>query len=470
MPFTLASFLFVFLPFTVLGYYVVNMLKNKTLNNIYIILASLTFYSLSGIKNTIYLILFSLLIFCMGQVIAKSKNYAPKKNKFILFVTTIVLIMVYYKYALLIFEMFQSINIELLVLSDVVVPLGMSFIMFEAISYLVDVYRGDAKAGSVIDVMLFFVFFPKVTSGPIVLWRDFSSQIVGRVMSVDLFFSGIEKIMIGYAKKSIIADSLGLTVANITSNNMNGIDSITAIVGMLCYFLQIYFDFSGYSDIAIGISRLFGFQFKENFNFPYTSLSIGEFWRRWHISLGTWFREYIYIPLGGNRKYVYANLFIVFLITGIWHGSTFNFVLWGVLHGLLSMLERLVRNKEWYIKTPKFLKWTFTMSFVALTWIIFMLPSFTEALTFYKSMIGIPAGDIYLTYEYFFDVKTITIIVIAFVGAIIGKFSVVSKLKNWAENTKQGVAIKFVTYFIIFILAVLFMVNSLYSPFLYFQF
>lgn len=470
MPFTSGSFLFIFLPFLIIVYYFLNILKNEKLNNLYLILASLFFYSFSGLRNTLYLLLFTLIIFFAGHVIEKTKRYSVKKYNFILFVVVIILIMSYYKYSSIIFLMLKNINKSFFVFSDVVIPLGMSFIMFEAISYLVDVYKKDAKAGSLGEVILFFVFFPKITSGPIVLWKNFYNQILNRKVSVDLFFSGIEKIMIGFAKKSIIADTLGLTVDSITSNNINGIDFQSATLCTICYFLQIYFDFSGYSDIAIGISRLFGFRFEENFNLPYTSLSIGEFWRRWHISLGMWFRQYIYIPLGGNEKNIYFNLFVVFLITGIWHGSTFNFILWGLLHGILIIIERVIRNKMWYIKTPNFIKWMFTMFFVAMTWIIFMLPSLSDVIIFYKSMLGLPNGNIYLTYQYFLSVKILVIIIIAFLGATLSNLKIFEKLKEWMNSTKQGILIKFIIYFVLFVIAILFMINSSYSPFLYFQF
>ena len=342
--------------------------------------------------------------------------------------------------------------------------------MFEALSYLFDIYKGETERGSLVDVFLFFTFFPKVASGPIVLWKDFSSQIYNRKVSVDLFFSGMNRVMIGFAKKSIIADSLGTVVQSINENTQLGIDSPTAFLGALCYFLQIYYDFSGYSDIAIGISRIFGFDFKENFNYPYTSTSIGEFWRRWHISLGTWFREYIYIPLGGNRKHVYINLFVVFLITGIWHGSTFNFVIWGVAHGLLIMIERAFREKAWYKKIPALFKWMFTMVFVYLTWIIFMIPSLTQAIIYYKSMLGIPAGNIYFKFEYFINNKLILIIIIAIIGAFIGKWDKVELIKAWSRDTKTGLIFCQILYMMLFVLAILFMMNSSYSPFLYFQF
>ena len=466
MPFTSAGFLFFFLPITIIVYYLFNFIGKNQLNNLLLILFSLSFYMVSGLRTTIYLILFIIIIYFSGKILDYINTKSTKRSFFILSLLFVVLTLSYYKYITFILELFQS-GTGIL---SIVIPLGLSFIMFEAISYLVDIYKGDTKSGSLIDVFLFFTFFPKIASGPIVLWKDFSSQIYNRKVSVDLFFSGMNRVMIGFAKKSIIADSLGTVVQSINENTQLGIDSPTAFLGALCYFLQIYYDFSGYSDIAIGISRIFGFDFKENFNYPYTSTSIGEFWRGWHISLGTWFREYIYIPLGGNRKHVYINLFVVFLITGIWHGSTFNFVIWGVAHGLLIMIERAFREKVWYKKIPALFKWMFTMVFVYLTWIIFMIPSLTQAIIYYKSMLGIPAGNIYFTFEYFVNNKLILIIIVAIIGAFIGKWDKVELIKAWSRDTKTGLIFSQMLYMMLFVLAILFMMNSSYSPFLYFQF
>lgn len=466
MPFASAGFLFFFLPITIIVYYLFNFIGKNQLNNLLLILFSLSFYMVSGLRTTIYLILFIIIIYFSGKILSYINTKSTKRRFFILSLLFVVLTLSYYKYITFILELFQS-GTGIL---SIVIPLGLSFIMFEAISYLVDIYKGETERGSLIDVFLFFTFFPKVASGPIVLWKDFSSQIYNRKVSVDLFFSGMNRVMIGFAKKSIIADSLGTVVQSINENTQLGIDSPTAFLGALCYFLQIYYDFSGYSDIAIGISRIFGFDFKENFNYPYTSTSIGEFWRRWHISLGTWFREYIYIPLGGNRKHVYINLFVVFLITGIWHGSTFNFVIWGVAHGLLIMIERAFREKAWYKKIPALFKWMFTMIFVYLTWIIFMIPSLTQAIIYYKSMLGIPAGNIYFTFEYFVNSKLILIIIVAVIGAFIGKWDKVELIKTWSRDTKTGLVFSQILYMMLFVLAILFMMNSSYSPFLYFQF
>ena len=262
MPFTSAGFLFFFLPIVIIVYYLFNFIGKNQLNNLVLILFSLSFYMVSGLRTTIYLILFIIIIYFSGRILGYINAKSTKRSFFILSLLFVVLTLSYYKYITFILELFQS-GTGIL---SIVIPLGLSFIMFEAISYLVDIYKGETERGSLVDVFLFFTFFPKVASGPIVLWKDFSSQIYNRKVSVDLFFSGMNRVMIGFAKKSIIADSLGTVVQSINENTQLGIDSPTAFLGALCYFLQIYYDFSGYSDIAIGISRIFGFDFKENFN------------------------------------------------------------------------------------------------------------------------------------------------------------------------------------------------------------
>lgn len=464
MAFTTSHFIFAFLPLSVLIYYILNFFKNKSLLNIYLVIVSLGFYATSSIRSALYLVFFISIVYIIGYFLEKYKN----KNLFLLSLIFVILVLSYYKYASYVILLFNEIN--LFDTMTIFVPLGMSFIIFESISYLVDIYTGKQKRGNITETFLFFTFFPKITSGPIVLWRDFYLQIKTRFLSVDLFFSGLERIMIGVIKKCLIADNLGQVVFNITSSNSSGIDWQSAFLGALCYFLQLYYDFSGYSDIAIGISRLFGFNFKENFNYPYTSTSLGEFWRRWHVSLGTWFRTYIYIPLGGNRKNVYLNLFIVFLLTGMWHGSTLNFVLWGVLHGFVVMLERAVRDKSWYINIPSVIKWFVTMLVIYFTWIIFMLSTFDEVLIYFKSMIGIPNGNIYFTYEYYFNNKIVLIMVVGLIGAIIGKSRFIKMFTAKLNSTVSFLFLKEAVLVVFFILAILSMVSSSFTPFLYFQF
>ena len=238
-----------------------------------------------------------------------------------------------------------------------------------------------AKAGGFLDAALYMTFFPKIVSGPIVLWKDFSIELSARVFSEDRFVYGINRFIIGLGKKVLLADTFGSVVVNIQDQMYYGIDIPTAWGCTLLYFLQIYYDFSGYSDMAIGLSSMFGFKLKENFSFPYLSTSITEFWRRWHISLGTWFREYVYIPLGGNRKGFYrtlVNLFIVFLITGVWHGAGAGYLCWGIAHGICIVAERCVRDKKLYKMIPGVVKWAVTTLIVMLGWQVFHIAGMSE--------------------------------------------------------------------------------------------
>ena len=335
MSFSTLSFIYVFLPISCLVFYFVNKFF-KTKVNLYLLIISIAFYLWNDLKVGIYFIIACTIVYLLGTLISKHKN---KKLLFIC-ILFLVLILLSYKYldiGIRIVNKVLNKELDALYLS---MPLGLSFAVFESISYLFDLYNGK-KNGNYIDVMLFLLFFPKIAQGPIVTWNRFSSLLDKRESNIDKTIKGIEKIIVGLAKKVIIADVLGTLVSSVIAA-YTSVDSITLIGTALCYMIEIYFDFSGYSDIAIGISKIFGFDFDENFNYPYLSKSIGEFWNRWHISLGNFFKHYIYIPLGGNKKHVYLNLFIVFLVSGIWHGNGVGYIIWGIIVGLCVCLERYI--------------------------------------------------------------------------------------------------------------------------------
>ena len=281
-------------------------------------------------------------------------------------------------------------------------------------------------------------------------------------------------IAIGCAKKVILADPFGALAAEIQTQSAVGIDIPTAWGCAFIYMLQIYYDFSGYSDIAIGLSSMMGFDVKKNFDFPYVSLSISEFWRRWHISLGTWFREYVYIPLGGNRKgflKTLRNLFIVFLLTGIWHGAGLGYLLWGIMHGVCVVLERCVRNKRSYQKVPAVLKWAATMFIVFLGWQTFRLPDTTQLIEFFKVMFGMTRFDmITFTWEYYFTVRVWVMIIVGCLGATVLSFKFFVDLKEKINQNKVLYTIQEAGVLVLMILSVLYIVNSTYSPFIYFQY
>lgn len=469
MGFTSETFLFAFLPLSIIVQLIVGYkLNNTRLSNLLLIGMSIVFYAWAGMKALLFFIICSVLVYLMGKAICAGEKSA--KVRLILSVGILVAILAYFKYISFVIAELSSVVPWQISVGDIIAPAGISFIVFESISYLIDIYRDDAKPGTFLDELLFLSLFPKILSGPIVQWKDFRPQIKDRSLSRDDISAGIDRIIIGFAKKAIIADTLGAQKMLIDSAS-GGIDCPTAWLCALLYFFQIYYDFSGYSDIAIGLCRIFGFDIKENFNFPYISKSVSEFWRRWHISLGSWFREYVYIPLGGNRKgNVYLNLFVVFLLTGIWHGANWTFMAWGILNGIFVVLERYFRDKNWYAKTPGIIKWLFTTTVIFFGWIIFMSPNIRSAFGFIKSMFTATTVIPNFTWEFYLSTKTVIILVIAAIGSVLGAFKFFEKLKCFVSENQTAGAVKKLLYIGLFIISILFVVNSTYSPFLYFQF
>ena len=469
MGFTSETFLFIFLPVSVIAQIIVGYkLNNQKLSNLLLIGMSIVFYAWSGVRALLFFLVFSLLVYVMGRAVGKREKNA--KTRLAVSVFLLIAVLAYYKYMCFAVSQLGSLLSRQITLDSIIAPAGISFIVFESVSYVIDIYRGDAEAGTFLDELLFLSLFPKILSGPIVLWKDFKPQIENRSISGDDISSGVDRIIIGFAKKTVIADTFGYQKMLI-DGAAGGIDCPTAWLCALLYFFQIYYDFSGYSDIAIGLCRIFGFDIKENFNFPYISKSVSEFWRRWHISLGSWFREYVYIPLGGNRKgNVYLNLFGVFLLTGIWHGANWTFMAWGILNGLFVVLERYCRDKTWYRNTPDIVKWLFTTAVVFFGWIMFMSPDISSAFGFYKSMFVNNTAVPNFTWKYYLTTKTVILLIIAAAGSVMGAFGFAEKAKRFINGNETACTVKKLLYLGLFIIAMLFVVNSTYSPFLYFQF
>ncbi len=351
-----------------------------------------------------------------------------------------------------------------------VAMLGISFLSFSAVSYITDIKRGEA-AGSLLDCILYITFFPKVISGPVVPWHDFSPQIKNRKITVDAVSDGLCRIMTGVAKKVILADTFGGVIADIGAYDTDG---ITAAGTVLLYMLQIYYDFSGYSDIAIGLSKLFGFTFKENFDFPYLSRSITEFWRRWHISLGAWFREYVYIPLGGSRRGMRRTLFnlgVVFILTGLWHGAGWNYIIWGAANGAIVIIERIIREKNFYKKTPDAVKWLITMNIVMLMWQLFRFESLRECARLFAVIFGfITNGSVFYTWQHYFDSRIVTFVLIGMVGASLFGLPAIRERARRFSETAVGSVIYQLGLTVLFVISILYIVNSVYVPFLYFRY
>ncbi len=463
MVFTTQIFLFVFFPLCMAAYMLVyglercqggRFLQKIRARDLILIVFSLGFYMWACFENVFRLLIYVGAVYLMALWVEMAKKNGRRRYPLAVSAALLVICLVYCSY-----------------FSAAAAPLGISFITFSAISYLVDIYRENGTAGSLIDCGLYLTFFPKVASGPIVLWKDFQPQIGSQRITLAGSVSGINRIMIGFAKKLILADSFGACLAEIGSN---GIDRVTAAGTLILYMLQIYYDFSGYSDIAIGLSWLFGFEVKENFNFPYRSCSISEFWRRWHISLGTWFREYVYFPLGGSRAgsgRTLCNLAIVFALTGIWHGAGWNYALWGFINGAFVVLERVIQDKRFYRKTPKTVKYIITMVVVMLFWQLFRFPLVADV----GNTLGILFGTVHFpripyTWKHFFDVRMLVFMGVGLIGSTLAGSPAVVGAYRRAVSTRAGCAVQEAVLLALFVLSILFMVNSTYSPFIYFQY
>ncbi len=404
MLFSSPVFLFIFLP-TVLSFYY--LLPDRAKNNL-LLMASLLFYAWGEVYYVL-LMLFSILInYAFGLAVAFIKQDKSKKIALGVAVSTNLLILISLKYTNFITDniniILSEFSLNTINISQIPLPIGISFFTFQAISYVIDVYRKDAKVQeNILDLALYISLFPQLIAGPIVRFHDVAEQIRHRVVSASLFFSGTQRFIYGLAKKMLIANPLGAVADQIFSLAPNELSMGVAWLGITCYTLQIYFDFSGYSDMAIGLGRMFGFRFLENFNYPYISKSIQEFWRRWHISLSSWFRDYLYIPLGGNRNgsiRTYFNLLTVFFLCGLWHGASWNFIIWGLYHGSFLMLERMGLVNI-ISRQAKLLQHLYALLTVMIGWVFFRAETLPDALMFLQTMfIPIESTSVYIVAYY----------------------------------------------------------------------
>jgi len=363
-------FMFAYLPITLLAYYLVP----RQGRNIFLFIVNLIFYGW-GEPKLVLLMVFNIFFNYLGGWLVDKYRADAKKKKLFLILTCVldIGILAVFKYTGMITEtlnMLPFLNIPELQIS---LPIGISFYTFQTMSYVIDVYRDDAPVSkNFINFGTYVALFPQLIAGPIVRYRDVAEQLVNRRETLEMFTKGVKLFMVGLAKKVIIANTMGTLTTNIfATTDENGV--VGTWVGMIAYTFQIYFDFSGYSDMACGLGNMMGFEFLKNFNYPYIAKSITDFWRRWHISLSTWFKEYVYIPLGGNRKGVkrqILNLLIVWGLTGLWHGAAYNFVLWGLYYGLLLILEKFVL-KKFLDRLPSFVQHIYTLFIIIIGWGLF---------------------------------------------------------------------------------------------------
>ena len=471
MVFSSLLFLFRFLPAVLLAYYILP----KRCRNLVLFLSSLFFYAW-GEPVYVILILFSTLVdYCMGRIVAHCRGIGRENGaKAAVFTSAVInlALLGFFKYGDFFLQIFHQLTGIAVPKLNLALPIGISFYTFQTMSYTIDVYRGDAKVQkNLIAFGAYVSLFPQLIAGPIIRFKDVAEQLDSRKETISFFCQGILRFMAGLGKKVLIANQVGSLWEEIAAMSTGSLTTATAWLGVLAFTLQIYFDFSGYSDMAIGLGAMFGFTFPENFNYPYESRSITEFWRRWHISLGTWFREYVYIPLGGNRKGIgrqVINLTIVWLLTGLWHGAYLNFVLWGAYYGILLIVEKLLWEPV-LKKIPSALQHIYTMLLVMIGWSLFSWQDMADSAGYIKTMFFAGGAGFANQQTMYLLTSNLTLLLAAMIGSLSVLKRVAEKYFFPEETARRDVAgIFFIV--VMFIACVAMLVNSSYNPFLYFRF
>lgn len=471
MVFSSLFFVFVFLFVTLTVYYAIKKCP-IIVRNIWLLAASIFFYAWGEPKFVLVMLLSILINYLFALFISKKES---SKALLILDVTINLLILFVAKYLNFTTSVLDSVFKDVFHVTNIMLPIGVSFFTFQAMSYVIDVYRDKTKVQkNPLYVALYISFFPQLVAGPIVRYSTISKQIVSREETFDLFTSGVERFLMGFSKKVILANSFA-AVADIAFNNAHeGIANGTlfAWLAAVSYAFQILFDFSGYSDMAIGLGRMFGFEFDENFRFPYAAESVSDFWRRWHISLGTWFRDYVYIPLGGSRvgkARLVFNLFVVWTLTGIWHGANWTFLMWGIMYFILLTFEKLTNIPgRFKTKAGKILYRIPSLAAVLLGWIIFRCETPGTILRFLESMLHIKnyvTGD----YRFLFYLRENAVFIIAAVLLCI-PFKEIFKDKITGKTEEVLSVVKAVSLIVLFMISVSYLVVNSYNPFIYFNF
>lgn len=464
------TFLWLFLPVV---FVLCLLIRKPKYQNILLLIFSLFFYAW-GMPYYVILLLVSVIINWICGVWMEKWE----KGRTVVLIVSVVAnlgLLGYFKYANFILNTIDALipGGNTLPRLNIGLPIGISFFTFQAMSYVIDLYRGEYKAQkNPLNLALYISFFPQLIAGPIVKYRDVNKQIVERTVTGEKIALGFRRFIYGLAKKVIISNILAISVDRIYATDMTRVNSALAWTAAICYTLQIYYDFSGYSDMAIGLGRMFGFDFLENFNYPYISSSIKEFWRRWHISMSSWFREYLYIPLGGNRKgkiRTYINLFIVFAATGLWHGASWNFVGWGLFHGFFIILERLGFGK--LLEKSKILSRIYCLLVVIVGWVFFRANDTGTAIEIIKRMFmpwQYNSGNMIL--GVIMNAKTLLITFIAIIAC--GPVQQIFKIKalekvaaKWKNSLPEAIVLALLLFYSITLLA-----NDAYNPFIYFRF
>lgn len=472
MVFSSSTFLIAFLPITVLLYYIVGIKLTKSIKvkNLILLIASLIFYAWGEPVYIVLMIISIIFNFFIGKDIDASKKSGEKANARRSFIFSIIFnlaVLGFFKYFGFLIDNINGILHTQIHAPQLALPIGISFYTFQIMSYVIDLYRDETEVQEhIIPFALYISLFPQLIAGPIVKYKDIAYQLEHRKETLNKASQGITRFIVGLAKKLILANTLGAVYTSVQATTPLKISTSTAWLGIICYTLQIYFDFSGYSDMAIGLGKIFGFKFNENFNYPYIADSVTNFWRRWHISLSTWFKEYVYIPLGGNRKKtprVILNLLIVWLLTGLWHGAAWNFIIWGLYYGALLIAEKYLLSKV-LAKVPKFIKHTLTLILIMIGWVFFSAPSLSEAFKYLAAMFGAGTAFADAQSSYIFSSNLLLLIIGIFCATPLYK----SIIKRF--NPEKVDKAKIIAYPLLLILCIVFMISETYNPFLYFRF
>lgn len=469
MVFSSLTFMFVFLPIVLILYYIVP----KKFKNLFVLISGLIFYAWGEPVYVLIMIVSTLIDYTAGLLI-----YRFDKSKTIKRICLIVSLLMnlgllgVFKYSGFIMQ-----NIDIIFGTSLYdpnhalpLPIGISFFTFQSMSYTIDMYMGKIKVQkNPISFAAFVTLFPQIVAGPIVRYDDIAKELDDRTVNLDCIYEGILKFITGVGKKVLIANNIGMLWTSVKGMETSELSVLTAWLGILAFTLQIYFDFSGYSDMAIGLGKMMGFNFPQNFNYPYQSKSISEFWRRWHITLGAWFKSYVYFPLGGSRKgkgRTVFNLAVVWLLTGIWHGASWNFILWGVLYGLVIIMEKLFLGKI-LERIPDFFSWLYTIVLVILGWVLFDTADIPTALGYMGAMFGGGGTLVDNTAMYY--------LINYGVMFVIGTFActdIFSRAAEWLKE-KMPLLVNYSTPIAktaIMVLSTAYLADATYKPFLYFNF
>ena len=473
MIFSSLLFLFRFLPAVLVLYY----LAPRPLRNLVLLLCSLVFYAWGEPVYIILMIVSILVSYTGGILVDRFKTQGKRRAaRAALLGSSVVSLSLlgFFKYADFVIGTVNGLTGAGIDLLKIALPIGISFYTFQTMSYTIDVYRGEAKVQkNLISFGAYVTMFPQLIAGPIVQYKTIDRQLRTRKETAGQFAYGIHRFMIGLGKKVLLANNAGVLWDTISSMEHMQIPVVMSWMGLAAYTFQLYFDFSAYSDMAIGLGHMFGFRFLENFNYPYISKSITEFWRRWHISLSTWFRDYVYIPLGGNRVGVWKhirNILVVWMLTGIWHGASWNFVLWGIYYGILLLIEKFVLGK-YLKKLPGVFQHIYCMFFVMLGWNLFVFDDMSAGISFARALFG-TYGAGFCSRETLYLLYNNAVLLVLL---ILGSTQLPARAGNWICAKLRGketllTIVKNVFYVGIFLLSVAWLVDASYNPFLYFRF